>query len=200
MPGMWDWLTSPMTDAPSRFAKGVGDMISPANQEGSMLRGFLSGAAEGAGNVVSDMTSPLGIASLASGGVGGFLRGIGPMRNATGAINNIKRAIEPTIDILENTPVRQIMPNAGAVDDLVFQLQNNLSRVPNARGMNVPSGGMHIPSSGAQRARAFGPTMPAEMVPRGGEAAFNAGRQGSIFRPRPAQEVAYDSVRRRQMR
>ncbi len=196
MPGMWDWLTSPMTDAPSRFGRSVGDMISPANQEGSMIRGFLSGAAEGAGNVASDLTSPLGMASAAL----PWLRGIGPMRNAAGAINNIKRSIEPTIDILESTPVRQIMPNAGAVDDLVGQLQANLSRIPNARGMNTPSGGMHIPSSGAQRARAFGPTMPAEMVPRGGEAAFNAGRQGSIFQPRPAQEVAYDSIRRRQMR
>lgn len=60
-------ITTPLTDIPSRLAKKVSDKISPPNQVGSPMQGFFSGATEGAGDLLTSMTSPLGLATSAYG-------------------------------------------------------------------------------------------------------------------------------------
>lgn len=67
-------ITTPLTDLPSRVAKRVSTKISPPNEVGSPLRGFMSGAVEGLGNQLTDMTSPLSLGMGAlSGGAGALL-------------------------------------------------------------------------------------------------------------------------------
>jgi len=68
-PGMlsraWHTLSDPLTDAPSRFAKGVADYIdSPSlNRSPTMARikGFGAGAIEGIGDMASSLTSPINL-------------------------------------------------------------------------------------------------------------------------------------------
>lgn len=81
----WHAVSDPLTDAPSRFAKSIGDYIdqpslatSPTGEGGigdylreraAMVKGFGAGAMQGVGDLVSGFTSPLNIATtLATGG------------------------------------------------------------------------------------------------------------------------------------
>jgi len=84
------WALSPTTNVPSRAAKQVSDWISPSNEEGSPLRGFLSGAVEGVGNLADDMTSPASIAGTAA-GVAPWMRGAKVLTNL-GRINELRNA------------------------------------------------------------------------------------------------------------
>lgn len=72
----WHAISDPLTDAPSRFAKSIGDYIDqPVNRDDSYLsgvaaraKGFTAGALEGVGNLVSGLTSPISLATLGLGG------------------------------------------------------------------------------------------------------------------------------------
>src|SRR4030095_3325935 len=81
----WHAVSDPLTDAPSRFARSIGDYIdqpslatSPTGEGGigdylreraAMVKGFGAGAMQGVGDLVSGFTSPLNIATtLATGG------------------------------------------------------------------------------------------------------------------------------------
>lgn len=65
----WDTISSPLTDAPSRFAKSVADYIDNPQGEGGFFHGLAAGATQGAGDVLSSLTSPVNLAlALASGG------------------------------------------------------------------------------------------------------------------------------------
>lgn len=57
------WLIEPLTKAPSRLAKKAADKIDPPQGEGGRLRGFLAGALEGVGDLASEATSPIGMAT-----------------------------------------------------------------------------------------------------------------------------------------
>lgn len=62
----WDTISKPLTDAPSRFASSVAESIDPRDTSSpSMLRGFLAGATEGVGDLLSDFTSPINLAGMA---------------------------------------------------------------------------------------------------------------------------------------
>lgn len=63
----WDLVNKPLVDFPSRLAKRGSEIISPHNEVGSPMRGFLSGALEGAGDLASSMTSPLSLGLTAMG-------------------------------------------------------------------------------------------------------------------------------------
>jgi hypothetical protein len=72
--------------------------------------------------------------------------------------------------------VKQVMPMADDVTKLAYQLKNRLTQIPTANKLLKAA-----------------PT--AEMVPRGGEAAYNAARAGMTKVPRPsAQDAVYSRM------
>jgi hypothetical protein len=80
----WDFVKTPLTDAPSRLAKQAGDYLDTRElgDEKELafglnkghLKGFAAGALQGAGDLVSGFTSPLDLALTAL-GVGGAKAG-----------------------------------------------------------------------------------------------------------------------------
>lgn len=90
--GFLDMAFSPLWTGPSRAAKFLADKIDNPQGEGSFLRGLLAGGLEGAGDVVSDMTSPASIASSALGGSG------------MSALRRGKRLLSPSSSL---APIRQ---------------------------------------------------------------------------------------------
>lgn len=76
---MPNFLTRPLTTKPKTMAEQFAEEFDPSNTnvvDRGYVKPFVAGAAQGLGDVISDFTSPLGIASLAAGPVG-RLRGIG---------------------------------------------------------------------------------------------------------------------------
>lgn len=65
MPNLLRMLMDPLTDFPTRAAKSVGNMIDPAqgNAQGDrgLIKPFVAGALEGAGDLASQSTSPASI-------------------------------------------------------------------------------------------------------------------------------------------
>jgi hypothetical protein len=70
----WHAISEPITDAPSRFAKSIGDYIdTPVNRDDSYLsgvaaraKGFTAGALQGIGDLASGFTSPINLATTAA--------------------------------------------------------------------------------------------------------------------------------------
>lgn len=64
--GFWNWATTPLTNIPSELANSVANEIDFPSLDRSPMRarleGMAGGMAQGIGNVVDDMTSPLGLA------------------------------------------------------------------------------------------------------------------------------------------
>ncbi len=97
----WGSLFRPLTDAPSRAGRRISDEMEPyepIQQDGqggfkdwlgwtdASAKGLLQGSAQGAGDVLSDMTSPFSIAMQAIGG-GGLKRLAGLARLSRNAAN-----------------------------------------------------------------------------------------------------------------
>lgn len=137
------------------------------------IGGFLSGALEGA----RGMTTPVEIgAAMVPGGV--LARGFG---KAVPAATSMARRAAPTIDILEDVPLRQIEPGAQAVDELIAGLGQRMKEIPQATGR------IRRPGSPAVQALEQTPSAPRgggapgpEFVPRGGEAAYNQSRAMNV--------------------
>ena len=91
---MPNWLFDPLWEGPSRAGRNLANRIDPPTGEGGRLRGFLAGSMEGAGDVLSDMTSPLSIASTAV-GMGGAKRGISGIRNLGRGMRRAEQAAAP---------------------------------------------------------------------------------------------------------
>ena len=95
---IWNRLSEPLTDAPTRFAKSVSDYLTDPNMYSHQpyiapLMGFLGGATEGVGNVLSSFTSPINIVAtaatmgeepLAKAGYEGIARALNLTGKATG--------------------------------------------------------------------------------------------------------------------
>lgn len=68
----WHAISDPLTDAPSRFAKSVGDYIDQPSVDRSplsaQLHGFVAGGLQGIGDLVSGATSPINLATMAATG------------------------------------------------------------------------------------------------------------------------------------
>lgn len=60
-------VSDPLTTAPSRFAKSVADYIDNPQGEGGYWHGLAAGSIQGAGDVLSSLTSPLNLATIATG-------------------------------------------------------------------------------------------------------------------------------------
>lgn len=154
---MLNWLMKPTTDLPSRGAKRLSDAVSPMDQEGSPLRGFISGATESAGRMADDMTSPLSLALMAA---GPLMRGL----------SSGSKAIGPSMELLQEAPaIKQMAPKVDDVDALIGDMYRNLAKVPNAGQRTMNSG--------------ISPSMlPPEMVQRGSESIYNTARAGDMMK------------------
>lgn len=64
---LWKGFTEPLTDAPSRMAKGVADTIDNPQGEGGYMRGLGAGMLEGVGDVISGFTAPSNLLPMATG-------------------------------------------------------------------------------------------------------------------------------------
>lgn len=137
------------------------------------IGGFLSGALEGA----RGMTTPVEIgAAMVPGGA--LARGLG---KAAPAAASAARRAAPTIDILEDVPLRQIEPGMQAVDELITGLGQRMKEIPQATG-RIRRPGQSSPAVQAlESTPAPRPTAPSpEFVPRGGEAAYNQSRAANM--------------------
>ena len=69
------WALKPLINAPSRVGDYIADEIDPIDnrEDRGYVRPFIAGSLQGAGDVLSDMTSPVSIASSIL-GLGGFKR------------------------------------------------------------------------------------------------------------------------------
>src|SRR5690606_23154408 len=70
---VWDTISSPLIDAPSRWARDFSNWITTPKLDESrpwaMTKGFIGGATEGVGDVISSLTSPIDLtAAVLSGG------------------------------------------------------------------------------------------------------------------------------------
>jgi hypothetical protein len=73
------FLTKPLTTKPRTIADEVAEGLDPSNTnvgDRGIVKPFAAGAIQGLGDVMSDFTSPLGIASLAMGPIG-RMKGLG---------------------------------------------------------------------------------------------------------------------------
>lgn len=96
----WNSITTPLTDAPSRFARSIAGVESPTeggimdaigalpdigrnmiNEPMATLKGFGQGAIEGVGNLFTEQTSPLGIATSALPALRPIRKGISSLAN-----------------------------------------------------------------------------------------------------------------------
>jgi len=60
------WL-SPLSDIPSRVSRKLANKIDPPEGKGGYLKGLLAGSITGAGDVASEMTSPISLATTIMG-------------------------------------------------------------------------------------------------------------------------------------
>lgn len=173
-----NFLTRPLTDAPSRGAKRAANVIdmprkgstsfdpnttlgkveNTANIINAMVRGGLAGMTEGVGNVATDMTSPISIMGALMGGAGA--------KSGVNAASKVSKITRPTIDVIENIPVKQVAPAADDVASLIGDMQRNLAKVPTSKSITAPT----------VAPKPMSPALPAEMVAPGAEAAYNATR------------------------
>lgn len=83
----WNFASSPLTTIPSEIASHLADKFDPrTGSEYTPVRSFLAGALEGAGDVVSSMTSPIDLAATAL-GIGGAKTGIRGLTTASKALS-----------------------------------------------------------------------------------------------------------------
>src|SRR3990167_1129163 len=118
----WTKLNKPIIDAPSRLARQFSTWITDQNlakyipkeiDPGGMTRGFIGGSAEGLGDILSSLTSPLVVASLATGtgevaaaskGLKGITKVLGAARIGTSlpfAVHGGQEVIRPDATLAE---------------------------------------------------------------------------------------------------
>lgn len=105
---MPNWMFDPLWKGPSRAASSMADWIDPPAGEGGRMRGFMAGATQGAGDVLSGMTSPISIASMmagpAVGRLGGMARsGLGGLRGLSSLSKMEPAATAPMENLIDNS-------------------------------------------------------------------------------------------------
>lgn len=138
-PSLWEQINTPLIDAPSRIAKDIADSIDKPQLNRSPIRarfeGFMGGATEGVGNLISEMTTPLSIGtSLATPFAKPIIRGVGAV---TGAIGKG----------LKNYPLTDWIPGSRfVVPPAVRRLDKNL--ISGAAGRGLENIGQRMRSVG----------------------------------------------------
>jgi len=88
MPNFLRMLMDPLTDAPSRAARGLANTIDPMQGDRGFVRPFMAGALEGAGDLVSGATSPASLLMSAA--------GVNPAIQRMMKVGKLKRALQGT--------------------------------------------------------------------------------------------------------
>lgn len=142
---------------PKKAIQGTQDWLEQPTEGQSPLmagiKGFGSGALEGLRN----LTTPTSLASIATLPFGGG------EAKALGSAADLSQIVPDLVQAGQG--VKQVAPTAEDAASLIGQLKYGLAKVPKA-GANASQNAIQ----GLQGA------LPAEMVPQGGEAAFNAAR------------------------
>ena len=120
-----DFATEPMVDDET-----IDSIDAPALDRSpfeAKMRGFGAGVADG----LQEFTSPLGIASLMGGGgaLGHAAKAARGVSAAAKAAPNMGRSIQ----VLRDTPVKQVMPRGYEVNGLIDDLQRTLAKIPGGR-------------------------------------------------------------------
>jgi hypothetical protein len=162
----WDWANTPLTDAPSRLASKEADFIDQRSLNESptaaRLKGFVAGAEQGAGNLVSGLSSPLNLALTAlSGGASAAgsrgMLGISRAARAAEAALNAPIAAEGAYNtvqgIREGNVVKAGMGVAQAAGGAAG-MRSALTHVPAS-----PSTTSRIPASVASESGAASPSL-----------------------------------------
>ena len=171
------------------------------NHPAETFSGGLSGALEG----LRSLTSPAQLASLAALGLGGGLGRGGAVAAERAGAGMADDGLKMVGQIADELPVPQRMPTAPEVGELEQQLADRLSQIPNATGRYRGPGQVYpkptpTPAPPRPIAPRGGPQLPPEFVPRGGEAAFNAGRPaGGLGIDMPPPFDPYQAATRRFM-
>jgi len=89
MPNFLRMLIDPLTDAPSRVTRKLGDFIDdPIQGDRGFVRPFIAGALEGAGDLVSSATSPTSLLMSAV--------GVNPAIQRMMRVGKLRRALQGT--------------------------------------------------------------------------------------------------------
>lgn len=134
--------------------------------EEAQLRGFGAGALEG----LRGLTSPASLAGLLPGGTAAKLLQFAP---------KAARVAGPALDLIEQAPVRQVMPALDDVNALIGSMKHSLAKVP--------------PAGMRQRVRAHMPTEFQQPLPSGPI-------QGLQRAVEPAMDEAYQKYIRTKVR
>lgn len=163
------------------MAKKASEAISPPNQVGSPMRGFLSGAIESAGRMGDDATSPAGIAMslLPSVGAARMVKMAGRM----GKYETPLMSARPLEKVREmGTNVTPEFNNAAEAFEHYWQTSNKARGTMKDVPRNRAAVGLERERRSIQkpyRMEEFNPInnqLSPEFVPVGGETAFNAPR------------------------
>jgi len=118
---MPNFLTRPLTDKPRKLADMIAEEIDNQKSTGDrgLVKPFMAGAVQGLGDVVSDFTSPLGIASIAAGPVSGMVKGarglgaIGRLAGEAGELSNPMSRVGR--NLAESEKIFNVVDDAGRV-------------------------------------------------------------------------------------
>jgi hypothetical protein len=102
----WDWANSPLVTAPSRWGRSASNWMTEPELDDSkytaMAKGFIGGALEGTGDVISGLTTPLSVASLGSRGIASTgLRGYKTAANALDKFGGAGMMLEGGGEVLD---------------------------------------------------------------------------------------------------
>lgn len=124
-----NWLFKPTIQPGKRLAEAYGQHINPPNEEGNMLRGFMQGAAEGAGGVIDDMSSPFSLMMTAAGMP--WLKSAGRGLSSLSGIGRTAKGVSPAVlpaQLVERggeglyNASKSAAPIAKTVEDLAYEV------------------------------------------------------------------------------
>lgn len=100
---------TPLTNKPSIYGRKIADTIDNPQGEGGYGRGFLAGAAEGAGDLISGMTSPMSLAGMALGAA--------PWMRGAQQLTSLGRMVPKSSPPMGVGPSPSLIPDLVAVGD-----------------------------------------------------------------------------------
>lgn len=156
-----NWLFEPTTDLPNKLGRYASEHFSPPNEIGNRFKGFMSGASEGAGNVLAGMTSPFGIATSLMGMP--WMKGLGNAGRAMQSLGRLDEARGISPSMLPSELVGQTgqsiynsartLPNAArSLEDIAYEVVRT-GNDPVRRGI---AGGVDLAKMMANASRARG--------------------------------------------
>jgi hypothetical protein len=165
-------------DGIQQLPEALPDILGGAmNHPMESARGFASGALEGA----RGLTSPASLAGIMT-ALAPAVKGLSMGGRLGGVADDATRMGQQTLDVVDDLPTPQIKPSMGDVDAVIGDSMRQQARVPNATGRyRHPSGNPVDGLAAARSSNTAAASLPPEFVPRGGEAAFNAGRRRGAY-------------------